>query len=62
VLGLYWGFGKSQELSGMGATVQIRQHLARCPQGIMRLRVLARDHADADAPLTQGAFRKRCKP
>lgn len=45
----------------MGATVQIRQRLARCPQGIMRVRVLARDLADADAPLMWGPFRKRCK-
>jgi hypothetical protein len=46
----------------MGATVQIRQHLARCPQGIMSLRVLVRDRADADAPLPQGRSGNDAKP
>jgi hypothetical protein len=46
----------------MGATVQIRQRLARCPQDIMRLRVLAGDLADADAPLMQGRSGNDAKP
>jgi hypothetical protein len=52
VLGFYWRFGKSREFLEMGATVQVRQHLPRRAHDITGVRMLARDLADADAPLT----------
>jgi hypothetical protein len=61
VLGFYWRFGKSRESLEMGATVQVRRHLPRRAHDITGVRMLAGDLADADAPLTLGAFRKRRK-